>query len=474
MGLLWQAARLARDALAQRAVLRWSPERIASLQRDRLQALVAHARAASPFHAERLRHVDPGDFELGQLPTMTKAQMMADFDRVPTDRRLRLDAIEGFLADPNRLGEWFLGEYAVSRTSGTQGVPAIIVQDRRMMERLFAVQMGRTPAFPISPLGAVRRLISPARVAVVTIGRGFFPSAAALAYEPPAAEVFLRRLWIRSIEPMATVVARLDAFRPQVLVAYAGVLELLAREAMAGRLHLRAGDPLRQVMNMSEPMSDGAQSLIEGAFGLPVTNNYATGECMALSLGCPSGHGMHLQADWAVLEVVDRDNRPVPAGQPGEKVLITNLYNFVQPFIRYEVDDVATLSPGPCPCGNPMPLIVGVEGRSDEVTWIRDRDAARAVHPYVFVDVLDECPELGRYQLMQEEPNRYRLRAAAAPGRRLDADQLDARLRDGLRRHGLEGLIRVDVELADRVDPDPVSGKLKRITSRLRPPVETV
>jgi phenylacetate-coenzyme A ligase PaaK-like adenylate-forming protein len=470
MGRIWQAACLAREALRQKAVLRWPPERIAAVQRERLRALVAHARAASPFHAERLRAIDPDRFELAQLPTMTKTQMMADFDRVPTDRRLTRDGLEAFMADPDRLGQWYLGEYAVSRTSGTQGVPAIIVQDRRNLERLFAVQMGRTPAFPVTPLRAIQHFFSPARVAAVTIGRGFYPTAAALAYEPPAAEVFLRRLWLTKIEPIAEVVAQLEAFRPHVLVAYAGILELLAREALANRLRLRAGDPLRQVMNMSEPMSEGARNLIEEAFGLPVTNNYATGECMALSLGCPSSRGMHIQADWAVLEVVDRDNRPVPAGQAGDKVLITNLYNTVQPFIRYEVDDVVTLSPEPCPCGNPMPLIVNVEGRTDEVTWIRDNGRTRAVHPYVFLDVLDECPELGRYQLVQEESNRYRLRASPAPGRHLDASHLDARLRDGLRRHGLDRLIQIDIELADRVDPDPVSGKLKRITSRLRPP----
>ena len=87
---------------------------------------------------------------------------------------------------------------------------------------------------------------------------------------------------------------------------------------------------------MSEPLSDGARRLITDTFGLPVTNNYASGECMALSTGCPQGHGMHLQADWAILEVVNRHNEPVAAGEPGEKVLLTNLYNTVQPFIRYE------------------------------------------------------------------------------------------------------------------------------------------
>ena len=62
--------------------------------------------------------------------------------------------------------------------------------------------------------------------------------------------------------------------------------------------------------------------------------------------------------------------------------------------------------------------------------------------------------------------------ASAPPraGRRLDPAQLGERIRRGLRLHGLAELIRVDVEVADRVDPDPNSGKLKRITTRVGPP----
>jgi phenylacetate-CoA ligase len=266
------------------------------------------------------------------------------------------------------------------------------------------------------------------------------------------------------------VVEQLNRFRPHVLVAYAHVLEILAREALRGRLRLRRDKPLRQAINMSEPLSGGARRLIGEAFDLPVTDNYALGECMALSTGCPQGHGMHLQADWAILEVLDRDNRPVEPGRPGDKVLVTNLYNTLQPFIRYEVEDVVTMSPTPCPCGSPLPLILAVEGRRDEVVWIRVGDRYRQVHPYVFVDVLDECPEVGRYQIIQEERNRFLLRAASAPGRQIGREDLLGLMRRGLEHHRLADSIQVDVEITDSIAPDAKAGKLKRITSRVGPP----
>src|SRR3954454_7422386 len=85
---MWDVLRLATKALRQKAVLRTTPEQIAALQRRRLRDLVARAKADSPFYAERLLAVDPGRVELAQLPTLTKTEMMANFDRFLTDRRL--------------------------------------------------------------------------------------------------------------------------------------------------------------------------------------------------------------------------------------------------------------------------------------------------------------------------------------------------------------------------------------------------
>ena len=69
--------------------LRWSPARLAAFQRDRLRALLARAIERSPFHAARLRGLDPTRFELADLPglpVMTKAEMMANFEQAVTDR----------------------------------------------------------------------------------------------------------------------------------------------------------------------------------------------------------------------------------------------------------------------------------------------------------------------------------------------------------------------------------------------------
>lgn len=430
--------------------------------------MVALARARSPFYAELLRDVDPLHFRLSDLPTVNKTQMMSAFDRVVTDSSLKRAELEDFLSDPGHLGQWYRGRYAITRTSGTQGIPALIVQNRDMLELLFALQMTRGTVIPSSPLEILPYVLHRKRIAAITLGRGFYPSAVSLAYTPPEARWFTNWYWLDSIEPLEEVVDKLNRFQPEVLVGYASVLEILAREAQAGRLRLGC---LCQVTNISEPLSEGASRLIGQAFGLPIVNSsYATGECMALSSGCPKGHGMHLHADWAVLEVVDSRGRPVEPGRAGDKVLLTNLYNTIQPFIRYEIPDVVTMSATPCPCGSPMPLILSVAGRTDEAVWVRAGQQFRQVHPYMFLDVLDEYPPLGWYQIVQRQRNGFLLRAAPAPSRHLLRDELQGVLRQGLQRYGLSDLLQFDVEIAPDVAPDARSGKLKRISSLVGPP----
>ena len=451
-------------------VLRGGSEQIGALGRQRLRALVGWAKSRSPYYAERLRHIDPARFALSELPTLTKAELMKNFDDLVTERDLKRAELDDFVSDPGRLGEWFKGKYALSRTSGTQGEKALIVQDRSMLELLFALQVARGSAFPATVASAVKRFFNPGRFAVITIGRGFFPTATGLAYTPKAARTFVNRLWIQKTEPIEEVVSELNHFRPQVLMGYANVLEMLAREVLHGRLRATKSSGLLQVINMSEPISDAGKKFVGQAFGVSVTDSYAMGECMALSTACPKGFGMHVQADWAMLEVVDQDNCPVPNGKPGQRVLVTNLYNTIQPFIRYVVEDVVTMGPTPCPCGSPLPTILRVEGRRDEVVWIRDGEKYRAIHPYVFVDVLDECPEAGAYQIMQVERNRFKLRIAPARGRHLSREDLAGLMRAGLERFHLAGLIQFDYEITARIVSETAGGKLKRITSLVGSP----
>jgi hypothetical protein len=81
--------------------------------------------------------------------------------------------------------------------------------------------------------------------------------------------------------------------------------------------------------------------------------------------------------------------------------------------------------------------------------------------------MLDEYPAVGWYQVVQTERNRFRLRAAPAPNRSFEVDDLRKVIDSGLSRFGLTELIQIDITKDEHIAPDNHSGKLKRITSEI-------
>jgi phenylacetate-CoA ligase len=102
--------------------LAWSPAELAAFQRDRLRALLARAIERSPFHAARLRGLDPGRFELAdlpRLPVMTKAQMIENFDAALTARRLTRNLVEQHLVSSVAEPSLLLGDYVCLLSGGS-------------------------------------------------------------------------------------------------------------------------------------------------------------------------------------------------------------------------------------------------------------------------------------------------------------------------------------------------------------------
>src|SRR5215469_3334824 len=113
--------------------LTWSADRLRDWQRERLRAALAAAKRGSPFHARRLAGVDPSRFELADLPdlpVMTKAEMMAEFDDVITGRRLTREAAEGALAAAGGMTPQVLpGGYLCIASGGSSGQRGIFAHD---------------------------------------------------------------------------------------------------------------------------------------------------------------------------------------------------------------------------------------------------------------------------------------------------------------------------------------------------------
>src|SRR5919108_233658 len=68
----------------------WTRQQLVVYQREQLQTVLRHAVNASPYYRETIGHLVAHEAPLEEFPVLTKSQLVANFDRIVTDRRLNL------------------------------------------------------------------------------------------------------------------------------------------------------------------------------------------------------------------------------------------------------------------------------------------------------------------------------------------------------------------------------------------------
>ena len=231
-----------------------------------------------------------------------------------------------------------------------------------------------------------------------------------------------RVLGLPVTRPIEQQVAELNSFRPDYLHAYPSAAIRLAEEQEAGRLRLS----LESMSSSSERLTREMAERLEAAFGVRPFDLYATTEGL-YGAECERHAGVHLFEDVALVENVDERGRAVPAGEPGARILVTQLHNRVLPIIRLAVSDVMTLDPEPCPCGRRLVRAAAIAGRSDDVLSLPARaGGAVTVVPAQFA-VVSRDRGVREFQVRQEAGG---LRVLVVPCAGGDAD-LDLEQRIG-------------------------------------------
>jgi phenylacetate-CoA ligase len=424
--------------------LRWSADRIAEQQTQALREVLRNAIARSPFHARRLGALDVDGFtpaDLRSLPTMTKTEMMASFDDVVTDRRLRLAEVERVLGATGETPRLLEGEYVCLASGGSSGLRGIFVWHWEDLGDYVASLLRSGIAHRLGAGG--ERPAGPARGAIVAAASAVHATRATTTL---VAGDVLDFQPIPATLPLPEIVARLNARQPVVLTAYASMLPILAREQEAGRLAISP----TTIAGTSEVFPLERRAEIARVFGCPVGNTFGSSE--GLNGVAPHGEAaIELASDLVIVELVDEKNRPVTPGEPSAKVLLTTLYNRAQPLIRYELTDRMVQHPAAPDHGH---VRVSVEGRSDDVFAYGDL----RVHPLAMRAVFVKAAEVSEYQVRQTARGIDATVVACAP---VDCATLAVRLRDALASAGLPEPT-VAVERVDRIARHPETGKVAR------------
>jgi phenylacetate-coenzyme A ligase PaaK-like adenylate-forming protein len=370
--------------------LSWSVEQLRLERQARLRDLLRVALSSSPWHRRRLAGIDPDLFEEGDLervPPMTKQDLMANWDDIVTDRRLKLEHVERHLAGLTS-DAYLLDEFHAIASGGSTGARGVYLYGWEPWAVAWAGFLRRTVwDRKVTPeVGA-----APNTIAMVAAHHAtHMTSAIAETFSNPSMKVVSFPI----TAPIERIVEGLNAFQPTSLIAYASALAILEREARDGRLRIAP----RRIISTSEPLFPEVRRAVEGTFEAPIANIYGTSEAGPVATGCWRGPGMHLSDDLVIVEPVDRAGRKVRVGIQSDKIYLTAVANPTLPLIRFEMSDQVELLDRPCPCGSAHRLIADVEGRVDDV-FAYERGVL--VHPHVFRSILCRDRGILEYQVRQ-------------------------------------------------------------------------
>jgi phenylacetate-coenzyme A ligase PaaK-like adenylate-forming protein len=414
----------------------WSREQLLSYQQDRLKAFLRRVAASSPFYRETVGHLVAMDRPLSEFPVMTKSKLMENFDRVVTDPRLKRTLVEQHV-NSERCGELLLDEYRCIATGGSTGQRGLFVYDRDAWTMAAANQMRMQRVMGITP-----------HMRGVGIGA---PSPVHMSYRFHAEFRVLRpgapTLFVTS--PIEEIVAALNAYQPDYLNAYPSLLRRLAEEQRAGRLRIAP----KLLRSAAEALTPDVKELVRDVWNAPVSDGYTATETGIMAVDCDHRSGMHIAEDLVVLEVVDAEGNPVPAGTQGARMFATVLFNCALPVIRYEFSDLITLAKGTCPCGLPFRRIERITGRAEEILRFKTSSGAVAeVHAPRLWFHLVKVAGIRQYQF-GTLPDGIRIRLAVYPD--CSHGEVEAQAKaiaaKALKDLGISGA-RIEVEFVERID----------------------
>ena len=350
-----------------------SPKNKAKIQQKRLLKIIKYAQKYSPYYQKLYEGIDLDHVTLCQLPPVTKVQLMSNFDDWVTDRNIRKEELDAFTSRKENIGQKFKNKYIVYQTSGSTGAPMTILDDDFTHDVAIGTGSFRNWSGGIKTMLWFYKKHKFTPKASVILPFDIFSISSYDAME------FIRHLpkkrrshtdMIDVSTPIDQIVEKLNNHQPNLVATYPTYMKMLCNYQKNGKLNISP----TIVTTIGEKLTDQIRKDIEDTFGAFVCTTYACTEGASMTHECKAHHHQHLNDDWIIIEAVDEAGNPVPHGEMSNKIYLTNLSNFTQPLIRYEITDRVIIRDGKeCGCKDER-LWIDVEGRTPVLLQFTDKN----------------------------------------------------------------------------------------------------
>lgn len=246
--------------------------------------------------------------------------------------------------------------------------------------------------------------------------------------------------------------------RPALIVGYPSSLELFAQYIQSNDRTIYSP---KGIITGGEALYEEQRSMIQSVFHCKVLNRYGCRDVGHIANECECQKGLHINDDHLLLEIVDEHGTPCKPGELGE-IIITDLDNYVFPFIRYRIGDLGVLSDRVCPCGRQLGLLESVDGRSFDL--IIGQNGNRVLAIYFTLYLKHHISGIKRFQLHQNHLDSLDLILEVTPNFNASEEE---KLIKGFRQK-LGETLQVNIQIVDEI-PLTANGKFRWVISSVSP-----
>lgn len=223
---------------------------------------------------------------------------------------------------------------------------------------------------------------------------------------------------------------------------------------------LRDGDrhlPMKAVFSTAEVLYPYQRELMREVFDCDVFDTYGCGDGMGHATECECHNGLHVCPEASVMQIVDTQGNCVADGEEGE-VVLTSLFDYAMPLIRYAPGDRAVVKRGTCPCGRGGMMLERMAGRVTDTFKLANGRVLNGLS----IPFEELSKTLACFQIVQVEPDLVEVKIV--PKMTVKTDLIE-RIKNLMRHHCGKG-VNIDVSIVDRIEVPP-SGKFRYIVSEV-------
>ena len=403
-------------------------------QNEKLRALIKHCYDHVPYYKNIMQanKLTPSDIDsidsLPKLPLLTRQDLKANYSSLIADNFKR-------------------SKLTLGHTSGTTGSPLEFYYDNQVCLIKNVVDWRQKRWAGINPGDKI----------AFFLGRMIVPITQK---KPP----FWRSNWIlnhylfssihMSKDNIGKYIEKLERLKPAAIEGYPSTVYILSKFLLSVNKTLK----VKAVFTSSETLFPQQREAIEKAFECELFDFYGLAERVAFATECPAHEGHHLNMDFGITEVLDKEGQPVSPGELG-RIVATGLHNYAMPLIRYKTSDITSIKASRCSCGRSFPLMEDVTTKDEDIiTTINGRYISSTILTHPFRPILG----VEESQIIQEDREHIRIKIVRRSSYR-DSDT-QYLIDEMKQRIGEE--MKISIEFVESI-PRTKAGKFRRVISKV-------